>query len=332
MNRRDFVRLASATVAASSLPLELAARSDEPGGPRPLTADVKTGGCRMIPIMGGKYHVWTKRVGNSPIKVLTLHGGPGVNHEYFEVFEDFLPQAGIEFYHYDQLGSLNSDNPSDDSLWTVERFTDEVEDVRRGLGLENFILLGHSWGGMLGIEYALKYGKHLRGVVISNMTASIGAYMKHAADLRNAFPADVVKKMDDFEKAGKYDDPAYQDIMLNLVYKRHLCRLDPWPEPFDRAFRHLNQRVYNVMQGPNEFVVTGNFKDWDRWADLPKINVPTLVMAGKYDTMSVDDLTRMSKLLPKGKLSVCANGSHLAMYDDQQKYFGDLIPFLKSLA
>ena len=137
---------------------------------------LKTAGERMIPIEGGKYRVWTRRVGASNIKVLTLHGGPGASHLYLNCFEDFLPQAGIEFYFYDQLGSLFSDNPNDPNLWTLARYTDEVEQVRRSLGLENFILYGHSWGGMLAYEYALKYPQHLRAVVISNMVASISRY------------------------------------------------------------------------------------------------------------------------------------------------------------
>ena len=115
-------------------------------------AEVKTGGVKMIAVPGG--NVWTKRVGRSPVKVLLLHGGPGFSHDYLECFEDFLTPAGVEFYYYDQLGCGNSDHPNDDRLWTVARYTEEVEAVRRGLGLENFILYGHSWGGMLAIEYA----------------------------------------------------------------------------------------------------------------------------------------------------------------------------------
>ena len=124
---------------------------EKTAGPR----TVKTGGARAIPIDGGKYRVWVKKVGTGPIHVLTLHGGPGVTHEYFECFEDFLPQAGITFWYYDQLGSGFSDQPDDTSLWTVDRFRDEVEQVRAALALENFYLFGQSWGGMLGIEYAL---------------------------------------------------------------------------------------------------------------------------------------------------------------------------------
>ena len=174
--------------------------------------------------MDGKYKVWTKKLGAGKIKVLTLHGGPGITHEYFECFEDFLPQAGIEFYYYDQLGSSYSDQPDDTSLWTVDRFRDEVEQVRAGLGLENFYLYGQSWGSMLGIEYALKYQKHLKGLVLSSMTASIPSYMDlHREAPRRASRGDP-GGADKYEATGEYDAPEYQDAMYRGVYGRHVCR------------------------------------------------------------------------------------------------------------
>jgi len=148
-------------------------------------ADVLSGGVRMIPITtpSGPFRVWTKRIGNNPTtKLLLLHGGPGATHEYFEGFDSFLPRAGVEYYYYDQLGSTYSDQPDDPSLWTIERFVDEVEQVRIALGLtaDNFYLLGQSWGGILAIEYALRHQQHLKGLVISNMMASIPAYNAYA--------------------------------------------------------------------------------------------------------------------------------------------------------
>lgn len=328
MNRRHFIK----ANALGGLGLALAA----PAGNtfiRTLTGqgspEVKTGGVRMIPLDGGKYRVWTKRVGVGRVRVLTLHGGPGFTHEYLECFEDFLPQEGFEFYYYDQLGSHYSDQPTDASLWTIPRFVEEVEQVRAALGLENFYLYGHSWGGMLGIEYALKYGQHLKGFVLSNMTAGIKAYERHAAELRRALPAEVVAVLDKYESKGDYENPQYQQAMMGYVYAKHLCRLNPWPEPVERAFRHFNLQVYNVMQGPNEFVITGNFKDWDRWQDLPKIKTPTLVVGARYDTMSAEDLRRESELLPNARLAICERGSHLAMWDDQQTYFRHLLGFIR---
>ena len=124
--------------------------------------DILGGGARMIPIHTpkGDFHVWTKRFGNNPTaKLLLLHGGPAATHEYFEACDSYLPAAGIEYYYYDQLGSAYSDQPDEPELWQIDRFVDEVEQVRIALGLDagNFFLLGHSWGGILATEYALRY-------------------------------------------------------------------------------------------------------------------------------------------------------------------------------
>jgi proline iminopeptidase len=291
-------------------------------------ADVKNGGITMIPIEGGKYHVWTKHIGNGPIHMLTLHGGPGCTHEYMECFEDFLPQHGIRFYYYDQLGSHYSDQPDDPALWTVARFCDEVEQVRARLGLDSFYLFGHSWGGMLGIEYALKYPHHLNGLVISNMTASIASYVESINQIRNELPAEDLRILEKYEAKGEYNAPEYEQTMYRRVYARCICRLDPWPEPVARMFRHMNQQVYNTMQGPNEFVITGNFKDWNRWNDLARISVATLVIGAQYDTMPADDIRRMGALIPDSRVAICERGSHLAMYDDQEAYFRHLAHFI----
>ena len=278
----------------------------------------------------GKYHVWTDRVGYGPAKMLTLHGGPGFPHDYLECFEDFLPQHGVEFYYYDQLGVGNSDHPDDDSLWTVDRYRGEVEQVRKGLGLDHFYLYGHSWGGMLAIEYALEHQDHLKALIISDMTAGIPAYEKYAATLLAELPPEDQQTLKKFAAEGKYEAPEYQQIMMGKVYAAHLIRLDPWPEPVARGFAKFNQKIYNVMQGPNEFVISGRFKDWDRWADLPKIKVPTLIIAGRHGTMNPDDIRRMGSLIPHSRV-VITEGSHLEMYDDQERYFRAIVQFIKDV-
>jgi proline iminopeptidase len=283
----------------------------------------------MIPIDGGRFRVWTKRVGSGDIKMLLLHGGPGATHEYFECFEQFLPPDEFEFYYYDQLGSHRSDQPDDTSLWRLGRFVEEVEQVRRALNLENFYLYGQSWGGWLGIEYALRYGHNLKGLILSNTTASIESYEKYTAELRRALPAEITAVLDKYEATGDYENPEYQAAMFGSVYTKHFCRLPELPEPCARTFEHLNHQVYQTMQGPNEFVVLGNLKDWDRWNDLTKIEMPTLVIGGRYDTMNPDDSRQMSELMPNARLAICENGSHLTMWDDQQTYFRHLIEFLR---
>jgi proline iminopeptidase len=294
-------------------------------------AGIRVAGIRMIPVMGGKYKVWTKKMGSGPLKVLLLHGGPGFTHQYLEAMESFLPEAGIEMYYYDQLGCGNSDIPNDVSLWNTPRFVEEVEEVRKALGLENFVLYGQSWGGMLSIEYALKYQHNLRGLVISNMTAGIQAYLRRTAEIAASLPEATRLKLEELEAAEDYDNPEYERIMMEELYPLAICRCKPWPEPVMRAFRTANLQVYNTMQGKSEFVVTGYFKDWERWDDLHKITVKALTLGAEHDTMDPADLRRMAELMPNARAGICPNGSHLAMWDDQAVYFEHLLGFLKEL-
>jgi len=298
----------------------------------PLTlsaSEVKTGGTRMIEV-DGKYHVWTDRVGHGAIKLLTLHGGPGFPHDYLECFEDFLPQHGVQFYYYDQLGVGNSDQPDDPLLWTVDRYREEVEQVRKGLGLDKFYLFGHSWGGMLGIEYALAHQDHLKALIISDMTAGMAEYEAYAQKLLAELSDEDRNTLAKYAAAGNFEAPEYQNIMMGKVYSAHLIRLNPWPEPIERAFKKFNTKIYSTMQGPNEFVITGNFKNWERFADLPRIKVPTLIIAGEKGTMNPDDIRRMGKLIPRSRV-VLTKGSHLEMYDDQENYFRAIVKFIKDV-
>ena len=286
-------------------------------------------GVQRIEIDGG-YHVWTRRVGHGPIVLLLLHGGPGCTHEYFECFESWLSPDEYTFYYYDQLGSFHSDQPEDTSLWNVERFRDEVEQVRVALGLEQFYLFGNSWGGMLGTEYALRHQEHLKGVIVSNMTASIASYVEYLGELRDRMGPEKVATMKGYEAAGDYANAEYQDLLTEL-YNQHICRIVPWPEPVQRMFGHMAAPVYNTMQGDNEFVVTGNFADWNRWADLHRITVPTLLSVGRHDSMNPADIGEMGRRIPNSRVSICENGSHLSMWDDAQTYFTALKDFLRDV-
>jgi proline iminopeptidase len=297
----------------------------------PQYKEIMTGGVKMITV-DGKYQVWTKKIGNGDIKVLLLHGGPGFTHDYFECFEDFLPQAGIEFYYYDQLGCGNSDIPSDTSLWNIPRYVEEVEQVRIGLGLDNFYLIGHSWGGMLAMEYLQKYQKHVKGTVISDMTAGIKEYKTYMEQLKNKFfSKQDLKTYDSLDLLGKYDSPKYQELLMNKLYSQIICRLNPWPEPLMRSFKKYNSSIYIQMEGIDEFHITGNFKNWEIWDRLPNILVPTLIIGGMNEGMNPDDFKREGKLIPNSRTYLCPNGSHLCMYDDQQNYFNNLIAFLKDV-
>ena len=298
---------------------------------------IQNGGIKMIPITTpkGTFNVWTKRVGNNPkIKVLLLNGGPGATHEYFECFENFLPAEGIEFIYYDQIGCGNSDNPNDESMWDLARYVEEVEQVRIALGLDetNFYLLGHSWGGILAMEYSLKYQKHMKGLIISNMMSSCPEYGKYADEVlaKQMNPA-VLAEIEKIEAAKDFANPRYMELLIPNFYEKHILRFPAknWPEPVNRSFAKMNQSLYVTMQGPSEFGVAGKLEQWDRKGQLKDIAIPTLVIGAQHDTMDPKHMEEMAKLTPKGTYLYCENVSHMCMYDDQKTYFSGLISFLK---
>lgn len=337
MRRRDFLKssagITAAACGAAAIPARAGAdEAAERTGDALNPGGILMAGIRMVPVCSSKYKVWTKKVGSGPVKVLLLHGGPGFPHDYLEAMESFLPQAGIEMYYYDQLGVGNSDVPVDPALWTLARYTSEVEEVRQGLKLDNFVLYGQSWGGMLAIEYALQHQRHLRGLVISNMTAGIASYLRRVDALKERLLSKQQRaQLDALEAAKDYDNPAYKHIVEETLYPKMLCRLTPWPEPVTRAFRLANEKIYNQMQGKSEFEVTGNLRDWDRWDRLHEIRVKTLTMGAFYDEMDPDDMVKMAKMMPNATSAICSNGSHLTLWDDQAAYFGHLLKFLKSV-
>ena len=298
--------------------------------------DAWSGGARLVPITTpkGNFNVWIKRTGNNPhLKLLLLHGGPGATHEYFEAFDSFLPKEGVEYYYYDQLGSGNSDAPNDDDLWTLPRFVSEVDQVRQAIGgnKDNFCVLGHSWGGMLAMEYALAHQDQLKCLIISNMMASITAYNAYANKvLKPQMDQASLKLVERLEEEGKTEDPRYMGVLIPQFYEQHILRrpADQWPDGVNRAFSKLNRHLYVLMQGPSEMGASGRLEQWDRFADLKRIQTPTLVISGKYDTMDPAYMARMAKELPHGELAA-TNGGHMAMYDDQANYFAKLTAFLR---
>jgi proline iminopeptidase len=303
--------------------------------------DVLGGGARQIPVStpSGTYRVWVKRTGNNPaLRVLLLHGGPGSTHEYLEACDSYLPAAGVEYYYYDQLGSGFSDQPDDPSLWDLDRYVDEVEQVRRALGLDsgNFVLYGQSWGGILAMEYALAHQEHLRGLVISNMMSSAPAYNAYAERvLMPEMDQDKLAEIKALEASGDTENPRYMELLMEQHYVHHVLRLPPdeWPDPVVRGFAHINPAIYVSMQGPSELGITSEAKlaQWDRTGDLGRITVPTLVIGARYDTMDPAHMEMMADRLPAGRYHYCPEGSHLAMYDDQETYFAGLTSFLRDL-
>ena len=304
-----------------------------------LYKEVQTGGVKVIPIKTpkGNFNVWTKSIGNNPkIKLLLLNGGPGATHEYFECFENFLLPENVELIYYDQLGCGLSDNPKDTSMWDLSRFVEEVEQVRTALNLnkDNFYLLGHSWGGILAMQYALKYQDNLKGLIISNMVSSCPAYGKYAQEvLAPQFDQKVLDTIRQIEAKGDFDNPKYMELLMPNFYAKHICRLplDKWPEPLTRSLDKTNKSLYVTMQGPSEFGIGGNLINWDVSKQLPQIKTPTLTIGGKYDTMDPDYMKWMSTQVQHGRNVTCPNGSHMSMYDDQKNYFPGLIAFIKDV-
>jgi proline iminopeptidase len=303
-------------------------------------ADQLTGGINMIPIETekGTFNVYTKRMGNSStMRVLLLHGGPGATHEVFDNFEGYLPNQEIEYIYYDQLDSYYSDKSNDPSLWTTERFVEEVEQVRKALDLDkdNFYLLGQSWGGILAMEYALKYQDNLKGLIVSNMVASVPEYNKYAQEvLGPQLPEDVLNEIKMLESKKDYANPRYEELLKKHFYTEHFLRLplDKWPKSIMLAFQHLNPEIYIYMQGPSEFGITeeATLSNWDISDRLKEIKVPTLMLGAKHDTMDPKYMEWMATEVQNGR-SVTTNGSHCSQFDDPETYFNGVITFIKDV-
>ena len=328
-----FFVLAASVVAACNQPSQSISVKDYFS---PQDSGVQTAGIKMIPVTtsAGTFKVWTKTIGNNPrIKILLLHGGPAMTHEYMECFESFFPAQGFEMIEYDQLGSFYSDQPKDSSLWTTARFVEEVEQVRKALGLDksNFYLLGNSWGGILAMEYALKYQQNLKGLIIANMMASIPDYEKYNGILRSQMRKSLVDSLQSFEDKGEFKNPVYQQLVYEEYYKQHLCRLPEWPDPVNRAFNHVNEEIYIMMQGPSEFKTGGRLLTWDRKNDLKNIFVPTLTIGAHFDTMDPEHMKWRSTQVQHGRYLYCPQGSHLAMWDDQKHFYPGVIQFIKDV-
>lgn len=298
---------------------------------------VQAAGIKMIPVKTpvGDFKVWTKRFGNNPrIKILLLHGGPAMTHEYMECFESFFPKEGFEFYEYDQLGSYYSDQPTDSSLWTIPRFVEEVEQVRQAIGADstNFFVLGNSWGGILAMEYALKYQQHLKGLIVANMMASAPEYGKYAEDVlaKQMDPA-ALKEIRQLEANKDFENPRYMELLIPNFYQEHLCRLQEWPDGLNRSIKHVNGEIYTMMQGPSEFGISGRLANWDIKNRLSEIKTPTLMIGAKHDTMDPEAMKEQSTLVQHGRYLYCPNGSHLAMWDDQQVFMNGVIQFIKDV-
>jgi proline-specific peptidase len=278
------------------------------------------------------YNVWYRVVGKQAttdkLPLLCLHGGPGIPHDYLEPLEA-MASTGRPVIFYDQLGCGNSDQPHDPSLWTIDLFVDQVRVIRRALGLERVHLLGQSWGGMLAMEYALTQPAGLQSLVLADSPASIPHWVAEANRLRADLPSDVQKTLLKHETEGTTESAEYQKAML-VFYRRHFCRIDPWPDCVDRAFEKLtrNPEVYNTMWGPSEFYATGPLKDWDIEHRLGEIRAPTLVIGGRYDEATPAITETVHRGIPGSQWVIFEHSAHLPHVEETERYLQVLGEFL----
>ena len=283
------------------------------------TVAVKEG---RLPFRG--FETWYRIVGDGEeegkLPVLLLHGGPGGTHDYLESLEA-LAGTGRRAIFYDQLGCGKSDLPDDASMYTVELFVDEVGVVRRELGLERIHLFGSSWGGMLAMEYALTQPSGLASLVVASSPASMKQWVAEANRLRAALPEDVQETLRRHEEAGTTDSPEYEQACMPF-YKRHVCRLDEWPDYVIRSFDFIEQHglVYRTMNGPSEFHVTGTLRNWDITDRLGEIRVPTLVVSGEHDEATPAINRTVSEGIPGARSVIYPGCSHMAHVEDPEGY------------
>ena len=293
-------------------------------------------GTKIITLDNG-YHLWTNTQGEGDIHLLALHGGPGGNHEYWEDAAEQLKKQGlnVQVTMYDQLGSLYSDQPdfSDPEIakkyLTYEYFLDEVDEVREKLGLDNFYLIGQSWGGLLVQEYAVKYGQHLKGAIISSMVDEIDEYVDRVNELREkTLSPEAVAFMKECEAKNDYSNPKYREY-VQVMNEQYVDRKQP------SKLYHLKDlggtAVYNVFQGDNEFVITGKLKDWHFRDQLKNIKVPTLITFGEHETMPIETAKTMNSLIPNSQLVTTPNGGHHHMVDNPDVYYKHLADFIRNV-
>ncbi len=282
-----------------------------------------------------QYRTWYRMLAGAgsgdKAPLLCLHGGPGMTHDYLEPLEA-IAQSGRRVIFYDQLGSGNSDKPDDPALWQIETFVDELAQVRKALGLDQVHLFGHSWGGFLGLEYMLTKPQGVHSLILSNSAASTWRWISEANRLRSELPLAEQAILDKHEADGTTDDEAYLAV-TNLYYARHVCRMKPLPECFLRTLGKLgeNSDVYGSMWGPSEFYCTGTLQNWDIEQRLGEIDLPTLILSGRYDesTPAINEV--LQRGIRNSEWRVFEESSHTPHLEQTQQYIQVLSGFLDRL-
>jgi proline iminopeptidase len=272
-----------------------------------------------IEVPGGR--VWYRSVGEGGTPLLCLHGGPGFTHYYLEAMEALADRRQVIFY--DQLGCGNADRPDDLALWTVDRFVEELAQVRAALGLDDLHLFGSSWGGMLAMQFVLDRRPQLHSMILCGSPASMIRWAADCDELLAAQPPEVRHVIRQHEENSFTACPEYQAALLGF-YREHVCRLKPWPAGLERSFAEAGYSVYNTMNGPSEFTVTGTLKSWDVMDRLGEIGVPTLLVGGRYDECRPAHLAEMHRRIPGSQLEIIEDASHLC-FAEQPGAFGAIV-------
>jgi len=286
-----------------------------------------TPGEGYVDVEGGR--VWYRVVGSgSEIPLLLLHGGPGAPSYYLNPLEQVSVDRPVIFY--DQLGAGRSDRPTDESLWTVNRFVNELAEVREALGLDNVHILGHSWGSMLAIDYMLTKPEGVQSLILASPALSVRRWAEDADRLIAQLPVGLQQAIERHEAAGTTDDPEYQEATMEY-YKRHLSRSDPWSEDLQLAFENLNPDIYGLMWGPSEFTATGTLKNYEREDVLPNLDLPVLFTVGRYDEATPETVQYFQGLVPGSKIAIFENSAHMTMLDEPQSYTDTVRQFLNEV-
>ncbi|GMR10541.1 MAG: proline iminopeptidase-family hydrolase [Anaerolineae bacterium] len=281
----------------------------------------------FVDVPGGR--VWYRIVasGDRP-PLLVLHGGPGMPHDYLEPLEALADERSVVFY--DQLGCGNSEKPDDVELWNIERFVEELDVIVKWLRLEHFIILGHSWGSMLATDYMLTNPSGPVGLILAGPCLNVEQWLRDASAYRRALPEEVRKTLDRHEAAGSIESEEYEEATA-AFYRRHFCRLDPWPAALQRTWDRIALPVYNTMWGPTEFRQTGNLGGYDRTDRLHEIALPTLFTCGRFDEASPEATVMYQSLLPGSELVVFEKSSHTPHLEEQESYIREVRHFLNRI-
>lgn len=268
-----------------------------------------------IPFQG--YRTWYRVAGEAEesgkFPLLCLHGGPGASWHHLEPYAELAQGRRVIFY--DQLGCGNSavTEEHDPSMWTTELYLREVDAVREALGIDRCHVLGHSWGGMLGMAYATGRPPGLVSLIAESSPPSVPFWLTELDRLRAGLPEDVEATLRRHEAAGTTDSAEYESAMM-VFYDRHVCRRRPWPDWLERTFAAIAAypEVYNTMNGPSEFHVIGPLKDFDITADLGAISVPTLLFCGEFDEVTSATVAMAHKVIPGSQFLVMPGCSHMS--------------------